>query len=368
MSTAARRLRIATTDGTPLFTGTRLLLLGPCYKQIALTITVGFWKRGAALKPRAGVHALSLLSTPLNAQVLEALRDGATPLVDLRRATGSLPPTTMRGHLRRMVETGILERTREAGFPGATAYELTASGDELLGVADELEAWLADAPEGPIEIGTPAARSAVKALIDGWSTGIIRVLAAKPVSLTELSGLITSTSYPSLERRLAAMRLAGQIERRSGGGKGTPYAATSWLRRAIVSLAISIRWERRNLRPRPPVRRTDVEAAFLLIASLLSEVGDLSGSCRFAVEVDTDARSGPRHAGVVLSLVDGAVTSCVTRLAEPADAWASGAVDAWFEAVGEDHLTGLEIGGDRSMVREVIERARTVLSLGVRTV
>jgi len=299
------------------------------------------------VKLRAGGHALSLLSTPLSAQVLEALREGPTSLVDLRRATGSPPATTMRGHMRRLVEIGALERTREPGFPGATTYGLTRSGEELVAVGDELRAWLADAPTGPIETGTPAARSSVKALIDAWSTGIVRVLAARPVSLTELSGLITSTSYPSLERRLSAMRLCGQVRRLEGeASKGTPYAATPRLRRAVVPLVAAVRWERRHLRPFPQVRRTDVEAAFLLVASLLADVGDLSGSCRFAVELDRNGGAAPaKTAGVVLTVSDGRVTSCVTRLGEPADAWASGSVGAWLDVASRGSLVELEIGG-----------------------
>ncbi len=48
------------------------------------------------------------------------------------------------------------------------------------------------------------------------------------------TGVISSLSYPSLERRLAAMRLAGLIEARPGNGRGTPYAVTDWLRRGIA--------------------------------------------------------------------------------------------------------------------------------------
>lgn len=318
------------------------------------------------MKLRAGGHALSLLSTPLSAQVLEALREGPTSLVDLRRATGSPPATTMRGHMRRLVEIGALERTREPGFPGATTYGLTRSGEELVAVGDELRAWLADAPTGPIETGTPAARSSVKALIDAWSTGIVRVLAARPVSLTELSGLITSTSYPSLERRLSAMRLCGQVRRLEGeASKGTPYAATPWLRRAVVPLVAAVRWERRHLRPFPQVRRTDVESAFLLMASLLRDIGEASGTCRLAVEVGRDA-AGPVLAGAVLTVRDGQVAACVTRLSDPADAWASGSVDAWFDAAADGRLEALQIGGDRGLIRDVVDQARStvVQSLG----
>lgn len=303
---------------------------------------------------RAGAHALSMLSVPLNVYVLQALSKGPLPLIELRRVVGLPPQTTMRGHLRALVEAGILERHRHGGFPGPVDYELAKAGEDLLRVARTLEAWLLDAPDGPIQLGSVAAKSSTKALAEGWSSGIVRALAAKPLALTEISRLITGLSYPSLERRLGAMRMAGLIEPCPGGGRGTPYAVTGWLRRAIAPLAAGARWERKNLPDETaPVRRIDIEAAFLLTLPLVSLAEDHSGICRLAV--DTSNGSQPRQAGVIVEVERGKITSCVTRLDAQADASALGSVSAWIAAVLEQDGGHLEFSGRRQLAKALGE-------------
>lgn len=307
---------------------------------------------------RSGTHALSLLANPLNAHVLDALADGPKSLFDVRRAAGSPPQTTMRGHLQMMSEAGIVERRRLNDFPGQVDLQLTPSGRHLLTVARALRHWLAMAPDGPIELGTPAAKSSIKALVDGWSTGIIRVLAARPMPLTELSKVITGVSYPSLERRLGAMRLAGQLERRPGQVRGTPYGASTWLRHAASPLTIASRWERRHLPEQTdPVKRIDVEAALLLAVPLAQLGEEESGTCRLAVQLAAGG-SDLRIAGVVARVLNGKVVSCVARLAEQAEAWASGSTSAWFDAAVEGEVELLEVGGACDLAIGLIDGVR----------
>ncbi len=297
---------------------------------------------------RAGAHALSILTTPLNAHLLRVLQDGPVPLMDLRRSVGSPPQTTMRKHLRALLDAGILENRRQSEFPGPVDYELLSAGQELLGVAALLEAWLLDSPEGPIQLGSVAAKSATKALVEGWSSGIIRALAAKPLALTEISRLITSLSYPSLERRLGAMRMAGLIEPCPGAGRGRPYAVTEWLRRSIPPLVGAVRWERKNLPDQTsPIRRIDIEAAFLLALPLVTLSEDHSGLCRLAV--DTSNGSQHHQAGVIVGVDRGRVTSWVTRLDSGADASALGSAAAWIEAALDRDWDRLELSGRRRL-------------------
>lgn len=304
---------------------------------------------------------LSLLSVPLNIHVLTALEEEPRPLVELRRAVGSPPQTTMRGHLRSLTSLGILERRRQSDFPGSVDYELAPPGRELLSVARILQAWLAQAPDGPLQPGSPAAKSAIKAMIEGWSSTLVRALAAKPLALTELSRLISGLSYPSLERRLVAMRLAGQIERCEGTGRGTPYTVTEWLRWAIAPLVAAARWERRFLPEQSaPIRRIDVESAFLLVMPLLRLSEGSSGTCRFAVEI-AGAAGERRHAGVTITISRGRIASCVSRLEGDAGAWASGSSNQWLAAVLERDTDRLEIGGDTALVRDVLEAIQKAL-------
>lgn len=313
---------------------------------------------------RAGGYALSLLSVPLNVHVLKALDEEPRPLIDLRRAVGSPPQTTMRVHLRTLTEIGVLERRRQRDFPGAVDYELGGPGRELLTVGRMLQAWLAGSPDGPVPLGSVAAKSATKALVDGWSSTIVRALAARPLSLTELNKLISGLSYPSLERRLGALRLAGLIEPRPSSAKGTPHAVTDWLRQAIAPLAAAARWERQHVSTdSPPIGRLDVEAAFLLTVPLSRLPAELSGDCRLAVEL----RNGgvePPLAGVMVSVEEGRVTSCVSRMRGTAAAWASGGAAAWIAAVLDRDTAQLEVGGDCDLAISLVDGLHGAL-LGV---
>lgn len=304
---------------------------------------------------RSGATALSLLAAPLNVHLLQALEDSSLPLIDLRRAVGSPPQSTMRVYSRTLVEIGTLERQRQAAFPGTVEYASTESGRALLSIGQILERWLQEAPAGPITLGTTASKSATKALVEGWSTNIIRALAAKPLSLTDLNRLIPRISYPSLERRLGALRLADLVEPYPGEGRGTPYRATPWLRRAIVPLAAGAWWERRYLAEPPQVGRLDVEAAFLLAIPLIELPAEVSGKCRLAVEIQ--GGSSPVFAGVLICVEEGKVISCSSRLEGEAEGWASGSASSWMRRMNGQEA-GLEIGGDADLVREIVDAIR----------
>jgi DNA-binding HxlR family transcriptional regulator len=304
---------------------------------------------------RAGAHALSLLSVPLNAHVLQALAEQPRSLVDLRRAAGSPPQTTMRGHLRVLTEAGILERRRQNDFPGSVDYELGPPGRDLLVVAAVLQDWLAASPEGPIELGSPASKSAIKALVEAWSAGVVRALAARPLSLTELSSIIPGLSYPSLERRLGAMRLAGQIQRCPGDGRGRPYIVTDWLRRAIAPFAAAAGWERQYLPDETaPIAKLDVESAFLLTVPLLDLSREQSGVCRLAVE-SQNGNGEHRLAGVMVGVEEGRIASCVSRLEGKAASSATGSAAAWLRAVIEEDTAKLEVGGDWGLASALVD-------------
>ena len=260
----------------------------------------------------------------------------------------------MRGHLRTLTETEVLIRRRQNDFPGSLDFELTAVGQDLWAVAQVLDAWLQGAPEGQLTLGSSAAKSTVKALVEGWATSMVRALAARPFSLTELNGLISGLSYPSLERRLGALRLSGLIERTPGRSRGTPYAVTPWLRHALAPLAAAARWERANAaETTAPIRRLDAEAAFLLAIPLLRLPTESSGVCRLAVEIG--AAGGDRLAGVLVEAREGRVVSCVAKVQGQADAWVSGSAQAWLRAVMEADTERLEMGGDCQLARAILD-------------
>jgi hypothetical protein len=201
----------------------------------------------------------------------------------------------------------------------------------------------------------------IKALIDGWDSAMVRGLAARSLSLTELNRLITTHNYPSLERRLMAMRLAGLIEPCARGGRSRPYTATPVLRRAIGPLAAGAAWEREHL-PAGTARvaRIDVEAAFMLTLPEARLPSTAAGTCRLAVEIRTGGRGNV--VGVLATIRDGRVVRCVTNLTGPADAWASGSSTAWLGAILLDETDRLEIGGDAEILLDLLDGIRKGIS------
>ena len=260
----------------------------------------------------------------------------------------------MRAYLRSLERSGLVERYKRREFAAITTCGLTEGGHDLLEVAESLDNWLRRSPHDPIELGTIEGKHAVKALTEGWSAGIVRALAARPLSLTELDRIIDDLSYPSLERRLSAMRLHGQLESVPGAGRSTPFTPSCWLSAAIVPLAAAAKWERRH-EPgwAPPITNRDVEATFLLTAGSLRLAEDLSGSCRLTVR--TESGEVNRVVGVIIEVVDGDVVSCVTRLQGSSDARVVGSASSWFSAMEERDASGLEMGGEPRLAAAILD-------------
>lgn len=305
---------------------------------------------------RAGATVLSLLSVPLDVHVLTALGDEEMPLTELSRAAGHPPATTMRSYLKGLVDLGAVERRQGSGFPGTVTYTLTSAGEQLIAVATALQNWLAEAPDGPIALGDPAAKSAVKALVDGWKATIVRVLAARPLALTELAKLITGISYPTLERRLTAMRRTGQLQacRAGNGSRGNPYEATLWLRQAVAPLVAAVAWERAWAPAQTrALSRIDIEAFFLLAVPLLDLPEELSGRCRLAVELGRGGEA--EYAGATVTVQSGGRRSLVARLEGDSEAWIGGTAGSWLRWMNGGSAGQIELGGDVTLARPILE-------------
>lgn len=315
---------------------------------------------GSGNGARSGAQTLVLLAAPLNVLILQALAEGPKQQAELRRDTGSPAQTTLRAQLKRLVEIGAISKQRRNHFPGVLEYELTGAGEELSFVAVSLERWLEISPSGPLSFGDNAAKAAIKALVESWSTKMLRALAARPLSLTELDRIIGDFSYPALERRLGAMRLAGQVQARPSAGRGTPYAVTEWARRGVAPLTAAARWERRHLpATTAPIGRHDAEAALLLAMPLLRLSAEVTGSCRMGVEFTNGNRQ--RLAGAIVEVEAGQVVSCSTQLQGHPDAWALGVPAAWLNAVIETDDSGLELGGDCRLARSLLKGLHNAL-------
>jgi DNA-binding HxlR family transcriptional regulator len=275
-------------------------------------------------------------------------------LSDLRKEVGGPAQTTLRGVLGNLIGMGALERRQSNGKAGMVDNALTPSGLELLFVADVIEAWLARAPDGPIRLESETGKAAIKALAGGWGSTMLRALAARPFSLTELDNLISAFSYPALERRLGAMRLAGFVAAVKGNGSGTPYAVTDWLREAMAPLLAAIRCERRHMAAEAaPLTRIDVEAILLLAVPLAAFAPNASGASQLAVLGGEE--SGWRSAGVALTVENGKPMSCTSKLGAKPESWVRGSAMDWLDALVDDNSERLEICGDHALTLDFVD-------------
>jgi DNA-binding HxlR family transcriptional regulator len=320
------------------------------------------------VRVRAGGTVLSLIASPLSVPILRAHLDGPLRLPDLRERIGGAAQTTLRGQVGNLRGIGALERHVKSGMPYTVENELTEAGRGVLAVAEVVERWLRRAPQGPILLGSEPAKGAIRALVGGWGSTMLRALAARPLSLTELSSVIGEHSYPALERRLSAMRAARQIEPRPDSGRGAkPYGVTDWTRQAVAPLIAAGRCECEHLTERAdPLTRIDIEAAFLLSVPLVGLEGSRSGSCVLAVDTGTASHVGGRSdrlAGVYVEIEEGAVTSCSSRLERDPRTWAVGSIRSWADVALEGDPGRLRVGGeDPKLAGDLIERIHGSLS------
>lgn len=304
----------------------------------------------APARVRAGGTVLSLIAGPLSVPILRAHLDGPLRLPDLRERIGGAAQTTLRGQVGNLRAIGALERQVRRGMPYTVENELTELGRGILAVAAIVEAWLAQAPQGPIALGSEPSKGAIRSLVGAWGSTMLRALAEQSHSLTELSSAIPDLSYPALERRLSAMRAARQVELIPDGERGAkPYAVTEWTRLAIGPLVAAGRCECAHLAEvTEPLTRIDIEAAFLLAVPLIDLTVNYAGPCLLAVDTGSgdDIASRDRLAGVQVEIESGAVASCVSQLEQKPRTWAVGTVCSWVDAILEGRIDRLRVGGE----------------------
>ncbi len=297
---------------------------------------------------RAGSRVLSVFENPLNTRILRAHAAGSMRPAELRESVGSPASTTVRAAVASLIEVGALSKQAVGDSGHAVSTALSPTGEEMLFVADVVEAWLALCPAGPIAPDGEDAKEAIKALAGGWSSRLVRALASGPRTLTELHGLIPDVSYQSLERRISWMRATGQIEAVEKPGRGTPYGVTDWLRRAIAPLGVAGRCERRHMEAESgPITDVEVEASFLLALPLVPLHRSAHGTCMLA------AHTGPNGSGeedlpltgVTVEVQRGAVAFCTPAVSQDPGTWAVGSPETWLDTVIDGQIEDLRIGG-----------------------
>jgi DNA-binding HxlR family transcriptional regulator len=309
---------------------------------------------------RSGGYVLSLFSKALHGLVLRALSDGPLRLAELRRKVGGPAQSTLRGRLDNLIGIGALEKRQANGRANMADNALTSIGAELLSVADAVESWLARSPEGPLHLESETGKATIKALVSGWDSTMLRALAVRPFSLTELDNLISAYSYPALERRLAAMRLAGFVTPVEGSNGATPYAVSNWVRHAMAPVLAAIRCERRHMADAtPPLTRIDIETILLLALPLVDPSPDATGVSQLAVQGGDDSDS--RAAGARLSVESGQVLSCTSKLEANAESWIRGSASDWLDALVVGNSSQLAVNGDRAVTLDLVEKLHRAL-------
>jgi DNA-binding HxlR family transcriptional regulator len=275
---------------------------------------------------------LTLFSTTLHGVILQALAAGPLSLSDLSSKVGEPTTKALRGNIGNLIGIGALEKRRAGGEQNLVDNELTDFGRELLFVGEVLEAWLRSGPDGALGIESVPAKEAIRALVGGWNSTMLRALAVRSLSPPELDELISSFGQSALERRLFAMRSAGLAAAESSRGS-TVYAPTDWLREGAAPLLAAIRCEHLFLAAEvAPLGRLDVETLLLLALPLVGSLGaahdGVSGTCQLAV--DTGGEHGP--AGIRVVVDGGAIASYTAKLEPGVPEW-TGSSGEWLDSI-----------------------------------
>jgi DNA-binding HxlR family transcriptional regulator len=301
---------------------------------------------------RSAGRTLDLLVIPLHGLILKALDVKPMRLGELRLYLGGPAQTTLRGHLATLTELGAVERGGPDKDFKARENGLTEMGRDLLFVVGVLEAWLAEAPQGPILLGGEAAKGTVKALAAAWESTMLRAFAARPLSLTQLDRLIGPISYPALERRLSAMRVTGLVDALPVDDSGTPFALTAWGSRGVGSITAAARFEYLHLPDQTqPLAPIDVEATFMSVVPGVVLPSSIDGMCQLVAEAPKGQR---RLAGVEVTVDRGRISSCVSRLESKPRSWARGSSAGWLDVLVIHNKTKLRVGGNEALVSGVV--------------
>ncbi|MGM1018237.1 MAG: winged helix-turn-helix transcriptional regulator [Actinomycetota bacterium] len=85
--------------------------------------------------------AFSVLGKRWNGMIVSTLGSGPSSFVALRRAVSGISDTVLSDRLAELGQTGLVERTVDAGPPVTVSYALTQSGEGLLPILDQLGTW-----------------------------------------------------------------------------------------------------------------------------------------------------------------------------------------------------------------------------------
>jgi hypothetical protein len=307
-------------------------------------------------KARAGALTLLYLSSPMERGLLLGLLAEAATGVEVVDDLDLPDPDEPIG-LDIIADPYLVEPADPDADPDEpigwdTNLRASPAGHELMFVGHVLERWLRNCPEGPLALG-PEAGPTLSALLSGWSSTVMHVLTARPLTVAEATEAIGTLSGDVVENRIEGMEAAGQLEAIAGDDGETRFAPTAWLREGIAPLAAAARMEHRfPFGDTAPIAALDVEAALQLALPLLELPAEHSGSCCLAVDLDQGVLPSP--AGVTARVREGRIASIEAGLDEGADVWARASAGDWLDTVIETEVKRVRTGGERRLARRLI--------------
>jgi DNA-binding HxlR family transcriptional regulator len=313
---------------------------------------------------QAGGRALLLLADPVSVSILRQLASGPLESTELLDRVDFVSRSTYFERMRDLEELSLIRRTRRGEVPPVAECRIATPGQRLLPVASRLDAWLADAPQGPLALGDAYATVRVKALAVAWGSTLLRWLAERPRSLTELERLVHMFGYRKLERISRDLVKAGLVERVAIGGRSSPYGVTRWARQSAGLLTAAMRWERHEIAKRgASVTSIEAEGVLLLALPLIELPDDVTGTC--ALLVDAEGSENESLGGAVVRLLDGRPVAWKAAagiepeaLAFEADCWIRGSSLAWLGTHTQAPSVTFRKGGNTEFGDKVLDALR----------
>lgn len=315
-----------------------------------------------ASRLHAGGRALLVLADPVSVSILLHLGSGPLESAELLERICFASRSTYFERMRDMEELSLVSRIRQPDVPPTVECRLSSHGERLLPVAARLDVWLAQAPSGPLKLGEAYAGGTVKALAVAWGSTLLRWLAERPRSLTELERLVHVFGYRKLERILRDLTAAGLIERAPVEGRLNPYCVTDWARWAANLLTAAMRWERDEIPSQSAVVSSiEAEGVMLLGLPMIELPASAGGTCALLVDAYDSAEC---LGGAVVRLLDGHPASWEAvgdsdpdAIEAGADCWVRGTTLAWLGA-HSDASRDFEVGGDAYLAEKVMAGLR----------
>jgi DNA-binding HxlR family transcriptional regulator len=291
---------------------------------------------------RAGVLALLVLSDSLNLAALRQLGGGPLTAAELLGTLRASRATRFK-RLRTLEELGLIVREKHSGWPPPTYCRLSDAGHSLLAVAEHFEAWLA-CRQRRVGSGELERSRTIKALASGLGSTLVRWLAERPRSTTELEALTPrEISHHDIKRALHALSdvgLAEPLPRRKG--RRHPYALTAKGREAAAPIAAALHWERDlHADPDPAWEGLAAETLLYLAAPLALVPVEFEGTCAMSID---------EHDAVSITVSGGRLLARALAPGEAVEAEVRGSGSSWLTMLVSGRPGELELTGDANLI------------------